>query len=279
MILREDWVNINTVGHTAADWTVSASDLNAISAQINLNTNAVAALQASLVAQNEHLQDITPKFVTDSEGFMTAIPGMWVGVSAGTHIVPTTGAGTGIVTVDRPAGTQNGDMLFAFEANANGTASQLTAPAGFNVLESQDQGASNLHVKLFNKTAASESATYNFGTATTADTVVICVALRNSTFVDSTIVAQVDTSTTRTAPSISFAGELLLCFAASHVNNTASNYVVPAGMVSVADITTQWIATALAVVWDPPNPTGTRAFTLSSTPTANGGIQASVVVA
>lgn len=191
------------------------------------------------------------------------------------------------LSVTKPTGTADKDKLIGFQATDAGTYSQLTAPAGFNLLTGLDKGTDALHFKLWEKTAASEGSSYSFGNGNGNDGIIILVAVRgadlNTAHWFYNTPAWTANSTSRVADSLTGAqpGALLLCSAVVDMNNTAATYTPPSGMTEQADVQSNtWTAMSVASLLAPPDPTGTKTFTVSSSAFfgSTGGIQSSLII-
>lgn len=194
---------------------------------------------------------------------------------------------TATLTVSKPTGTANGDLMLGFQCSDYGTYANLTAPAGWNFLTGLDRGTNLLHFKVWYRVASGEGASYGFPQGSGVDGVIILVTLRdvdttagNWLYATPTWAAN---STSRVAPSVSGAasGAVLLCSTLVDMNDTAATFTPPSGMTEQADRqSNQWVVETVASLLNPANPTGTKTFTCSSSNffSTNGGIEFSIVV-
>ena len=191
---------------------------------------------------------------------------------------PTSSAGSGPRTCNKPTGVVNGDILLAFVAAEWDTYANIGAPAGWAVFNGVNAGTNVHNFKLFTKTAASEGSSYSFTAGGGADIGVAIVALRGVAAVADWLFAGSTSpglSASRVAPSITGAGDLLLCAA---VNERAGGtYTPPSGMTEQVDAGSTYVDLTVASLVAPPNPTTARTFTLSSAP-SRGGPSLSVLI-
>lgn len=191
--------------------------------------------------------------------------------------------GAGTITVTKPTGTADADIMVAVSSCDNvGTYAGLTAPAGWTLRGGLDSGASKSPVKVWTKTAASEGANYAFGCTNGEDGVTIITTLRGVTTTVTdwlySFTFDATTGTTRTAPSISGVGEMLLSYAMISQNGASSTVTVPSGMTLCDSDGTGFVAAGLAYLLSPSNPTGTKSWTFGHAADF-GGVTASILLA
>ena len=191
--------------------------------------------------------------------------------------------GAATMTVTKPTGTADGDLMVAVTSCDNvGTYAALGAPAGWTLRGGLDSGANKSPVKVFTKTAASEGASYAFTCSSGEDGVGIITTLRGVTtnIADWVFSFSFDatTGTTRTAPSVSGVGELLLSYAMISQNGASSTVTIPSGMTVCDTDGTGYVAAGLAYLASPSNPTGTKSWTFGHTADF-GGVTASILLA
>ncbi|MFC9436911.1 hypothetical protein [Nocardia sp. NPDC057030] len=197
------------------------------------------------------------------------------------------GSGATLVC-NKPTNTASGDAMIAWHGNDFGTYSELTAPAGWTLLTGLDRGTNLLHQKIWTRIAgASEGTTYTFNQGSGEDGVVIITTLRG---VDTNTAHWLyaapvwsANSTSRVAPTVvgPQPGGVLLCSTMVDMNNTAATFTPPSGMTEQADAQSNaWTAESVASLLNPPDPTGTKTFTVSSSNffSTNGGIECSIYV-
>jgi hypothetical protein len=191
------------------------------------------------------------------------------------------------LTVTKPVGVAAGDVLVAIAANQFGIGESITAPAGFTLLHSVNDGlggTAGAHLRIFTKVATgSEPASYAFGNDLLAEEIVHIVALRNCTSligdanssgwaVASTRRKWSSTGSLHITPSLSRPGQLLIC--ASFYGRTDNpldqligpepgTQASPAGMTTLVDRNGTSASMNVAYLANPPNPTGERVFTPS----------------
>ncbi|MFG1794116.1 hypothetical protein [Nocardia sp. NPDC049149] len=194
------------------------------------------------------------------------------------------------VVCNKPTGTASGDVMIAIHFTDNDTLSAMTAPAGWTLLTSLDRGSSLEHIKIWTKTAGgSEASTYSWaqGPSGTTDGCVTIITLRDAdpstaNWLYATPVWAAN-SATRVAPTVvgAPAGSVLICTANVDMNNTSATMTHPSGMTELSDVQSRtWAVQGVASLLLPPNPTGTKTFTVSSSTfnASKGGIEWSVVV-
>lgn len=188
------------------------------------------------------------------------------------------------VVVPRPAGTVAGDIMVAICGNNFGMSSDITAPAGWVLLHSVNDGLAGLggaHLRVFTRVAgSSEPASYTFGNQALVEEAVCLVTLRSAGSVGGDI-ASLGWSVASTrkrwnpkgdlhvAPSISTSGQLLLC--ASFMARTDNpldltlgpvpvNQTPPVGMTEINERNGVSASLSVASLNRPPNPTQERVF-------------------
>jgi len=195
---------------------------------------------------------------------------------------------TATLVCNKPTNTASGDMMVAWHGNDAGTYSAMTAPTGWVLLTGLDRGTDLLHQKIWTKAAGgSEGTTYTFNQGSGDDGIVIITTLRGADtntahWLYATPVWSAN-STSRVAPTVVGAqpGGVLLCSTLVDMNNTAATFTPPSGMIEQADAQSNtWAAQSVASLLSPPDPTGTKTFTVSSSNffSTNGGIECSIVV-
>lgn len=190
------------------------------------------------------------------------------------------------LVVTKPTGTASGDLLLAWQWDDDGTLANLSAPSGWATNSTVDNGTNATHFKLYSKVAGgSEGTSYTFGQNNGTDGVITVLAARN---VDTNSAhwlissAATANSTSRVAASLGppiLGGGMLLCAACVDMNNTAVTFTAPSGMTKQSDLqSSTWAAQSVASMVAPPDPTGSRTFTLSaSTQFGSGlGVQSSL---
>jgi hypothetical protein len=197
----------------------------------------------------------------------------------------------GTIAVTKPTGTVDGDVLVAFCFGYANALADVTAPAGFTLRDSESDAANTRYGKVFTKVAASEGASYTFGSTSAFDYfAVILVAVQGA---DTTTNDGVDgTATsgfvfgldlTADCPSVSPTGSdsLLLCAAMSNSSTAAARTSSwPGGMTELADFQRpdQYDTyTAASETLSASGATGTRVATFSSGGT-NGWVTFSVAI-
>lgn len=179
-------------------------------------------------------------------------------------------ASTLVVTV--PTGTASGHLLVAWQFDDDGTLANMSPPSGWATTSTVDNGTNNTHFKLYTKTATgSEGSSYTFNQNNGTDGVITVMAVANVDtnsahwLVNSAATAN---STSRVAASLGppiLGGGMLLCAACVDMNNTAVTFTPPSGMTEQSDLqSSTWAAQSVASMVAPPDPTGTRTFTISS---------------
>jgi hypothetical protein len=191
----------------------------------------------------------------------------------------------GTILVTKPAGTADGDVLVAFCFGYATALADVTAPAGFTVRDTEGDAGTNRHGKVFTKVAASEGASYTFGSTTAYDYfAVILVAVQGADTastdgVDGTPASGIfnNGDDTADAPSISPSGSdsLLLCAAMFNSFSAAARTTTPpTGMTEIADFQRadqfdMYAAASLAL--SSSGATGVKTFTGSAGAGTSGG--------
>jgi hypothetical protein len=140
---------------------------------------------------------------------------------------------------------------------------------------------------VWTKTASGEPTSYSFGNGS-EDGCVTIVTLANATAVGSWTVATPSgdqtNSTTRTSPTVvggATTGAILISYVAMDPSESGS-MTHPAGMTEIAETQSRGLHTihGVAVLADPPNPTGVKTWTCTASiyHTSSGGIGVSLVV-
>jgi len=148
-------------------------------------------------------------------------------------------ASTGNITVNAPAGVQDGDFLVAIAWSDDGLV-HPTAPAGWTALGTV-QSVTGVGVgKVWTKTAASEPASQVWTGGGNSTSIIFILAFTGASGIDvgPTFANSTTASTTRTASAISPTGtdSILVCSFASLVNNAGADaYTTPSGMTELAD--------------------------------------------
>lgn len=189
---------------------------------------------------------------------------------------------TTTLTCAKPTGAASGDVLLAVQSGNFNDLDLMNPPVAWQPLFAYDVGMDSLHVKGWTLTAGgSEPSTYDFTQGTGSAGVVTIVAMRGVVEggVRWELVPDATTTTTRTCPTVEGAvdGSILLCGAMTDPA-AARTWTPPTGMTEQADVQSGTTVTqSVASLLDPPDPTGTKDFTLSGTTAAPGGIQWSAV--
>lgn len=197
-----------------------------------------------------------------------------------------TGDGVSTVTVTKPSGTVDGDYLVAWvHCDADATAANLTAPAGW-AQNGSTQTVANVGVsKVFTKAASGEGASYVFGADINTSGVWIVAAITGHnpgspiniaiTWSSSTTAGQ----SSQVAPSIitTVANSLLLCTWACGASSTAS-YTPASGMTELKDSWSGFqFASVDSLAVASAGATGTK--TATATSGGNGWISGSMAIA
>jgi len=178
-----------------------------------------------------------------------------------------TSAATTSVTVAKPTGTVDGDVVY-FVVSTLGNAT-VTPPTGLTFLREDANGtaSSDSKIRTYRRVASGEPADYTF-TFSTSDThnvaIVAVQGADTTTPEDATTVGQANASSTScVAPAITTASAdtlLLFCGAAS----AARSWTPPAGMTEQVDVAAGKALTVAAEAVAAAGSTGTRTATLSS---------------
>lgn len=187
--------------------------------------------------------------------------------------VATGTADGGNISVTKPSGTVDGDLLFAVHwQDPDGAPASQTASGWTQVGSTQDNA--NGSTKLWRKAASSEGASYTFGGDASGSSVVIVIRVDGHN-----AASPIDagpsfgtgaTSTSHVAPDISPAGSdsLLVCGAYGLVAGSETRtYTAPGTMTEQADLQPSglWVVGTLATQsLAASGATGTRTFTLSA---------------
>jgi|SRR6185503_1121039 len=191
--------------------------------------------------------------------------------------------GAGTITVTKPTGTANGNTMVAVSSCDNaGLYAALTAPTGWALLGGLDSGSGKSPIKIWTKVAASEGTSYAFGCTNGEDGVTIITTLTGVTTSISNWICsfnfETGTGTTRTAPSITGSGEMLLSYSMISQNGAAATFTTPSGMTECDANNTGFVAAQLAYLVSPSNPTGTKSW-VASHAADFGGVSASILLA
>lgn len=144
----------------------------------------------------------------------------------------------------KPAGTQDGDVLIAFQAADFGSLADMGTPTGGATWELVDQasvsdGEIDIYVKVWTKTAgASEPATYSFSKNANADGVVAIAALSGALLSGWQRSSSTSASNTVSTPAVTAeAGDVELRFAVGfpYPGNAARSWSPPSGFTEQAD--------------------------------------------
>lgn len=202
------------------------------------------------------------------------------GASVGGDVTP--------LVCNKPTGTADRDLMFAWQFSDFGTYANLTAPAGWTLLTGLDMGSSELHLKVWYKLAGnSEGASYSWPMGSGVDGCVSIVTTRGvspnpATWVWATP-AWAANSQNRVAPSVAGAryGSLLLCYTSADANDVTCTWTPPSGMTERADIQSNgWATQSVASLANPADPSGTKTFAASVNNffPGNGGIEFSILL-
>lgn len=284
---------------TAAPAPLVATGVVAVPATVTIAAVApVLSLGGSVTATAAAATMAAPAPAVTSSSTVTAPPaavtlaaGPAVASSVAGSVVAAASAGANAtpVTCNKPTGTASGDLMFAFQMTDFGAYTDMAAPAGWTLLTGLDRGSNLMHLKIWYKAAGgSEASTYAFPQSTgDVDGCTTIVTLRNVNTSSGTWLwatpAWTANSGTRTAPSVSGAGSgaVLLCHACVDMNNVASGgWTPPSGMTEQSDVQSRtWATQSVATLLGPANPSGTKAFTVSSNQNSGfGGIEWAVVI-
>lgn len=186
------------------------------------------------------------------------------------------------LTVDVPAGTEAGDMIVAFMFNQWGTTGGFVPhQAGWATVNALSGGFNDVHFRMLIRAAGpSEPASYTFDNDFLAEAMVVLVTVRDAS---PYLEEWHDASTLRTnhwwerdrghiVPSINRNGQLLLGFSgiAHALSQAPVSQPPPEGMTSVLNLSGASSAVSVAVLEEPPRPTGRRKFVPSKRPIWSG---------
>lgn len=185
--------------------------------------------------------------------------------------------------VNVPAGTTTGHTLIAIVANQFGLLSDINpVESGWWQLAACDGGWEDVHMKIYGRTVQSgDPTTYHFTNGAFAEEIAVIVALSNvqpfdpvvGDWYSATLLSSWKLVEDHIAPSINRGGQLLLCV--SYFNTLLQGAIPitqspPDGMTEIVEVTGGRSSMAVAVLADPPRPTGAREFVLSAVPFFNG---------
>jgi hypothetical protein len=145
----------------------------------------------------------------------------------------TAGADSGDYTINKPAGTADGDLLLIFQANYSATATAPTGFSGIGVSGLYDTGNGNLY--CWWKIASSEPASWTLhGGASRSDA--CAVSVQNGTAIDDKEATSTSGTTTAHAgpATASQAGDLVVC--AFACGNSSAAFVPDGGLTSLGTI-------------------------------------------
>lgn len=185
------------------------------------------------------------------------------------------------ISCNKPANTVDGDIMIAIEYG-EGAAASFTAPdANWVSVGTQNDNGTHPGVYVWRKIASGEGSSYTFGKANggTAITILTVRGALKKTVANWTFAATPThtNATTRTAPSISATGVLLVSAACVNAANNTSSQIFPTAMYRVVDYAAgSYEHITIATLDSPPNPTVARDFTATVAPT--GGIQISILI-
>jgi hypothetical protein len=196
----------------------------------------------------------------------------------------TTGTNTGgaSVSVTRPTGTANGDVMVAFIASDSGTAPGL--PTGFRILLKHEHNTTNgIKFKVGYKVASSEPASYTFTQGASSDAVATVTAVQNAVPFFTWSMDTRANATALVAPTLTWfsSNDLLLCGAAVDGSGSAITWTPPTNMTEQADANSTGFTSASVaslIGANLSNPTGSKSFTASAGG-SNGAITWSLIIA
>ena len=188
------------------------------------------------------------------------------------------------VKVTKPPGTQTGDVMLAIVGNNFGSATAITAPAGWTLLHAVNDNAFdwfNAHVKVYARQATTtEPSSYIFTNSFGAEQIVELITLRgavmpntgadsNGWSIGSTRTKYAAKGDMHTAPSMAANGQLLICASFFGLaDNILDGFGVvrvkqtpPAGMAELLNLDGAASSMCVATLAAPPNPTQERKFT------------------
>lgn len=185
--------------------------------------------------------------------------------------------------VNVPAGTTTGHTLIAVVANQFGLLSDITpVEPGWTLLTQCDGGWEDVHMKIYARTVASgDPTTYHWTNGAFAEETAVIIALDDVAPYDpvvgdwyaATLLSSWKLVEDHIAPSINRGGQLLLCV--SYFNTILQGGLPitqspPDGMTEILEVSASRSSLAVAVLAQPPRPTGPREFLLSAVPFFNG---------
>lgn len=221
-------------------------------------------------------------------------------VVGGAANVRSAATNTVATTVTTPSGLVAGDVLLAIVANQYGLPSS-TSPlqSGWALVHSRSDSdflglinGSNLRVYLRTITAA-PPASFSFTNTVATEQIAVLVGLRNAVphdaaeglnwYVASSLnsYSLFERFKAQAAPSVSRSGQMLLAMSYFGHDLFQSPVVqaAPPGMTKLVDVSAGGSTLGLAVLNNPPNPTGDRLFAPNKIPVFGGyGLTASIVV-
>ena len=197
--------------------------------------------------------------------------------------VTTSTIATGNVTVTKPAGTVDGDLLVAI-CFADPDGAQLTAPGGWTNEGSTSAAAG--FGRVYSKVAASEGASYVFTGSGSSDNSVIMYAFigaDNTAPFDPGLSwsSSVAGGTTHTAPSITtVTSDALLICTYWIISGASNSWTAPGGMTEQSDATSGWASNGSAsLALSSSGATGTKSATSTvSISTTYGNITLSFAI-
>lgn len=185
--------------------------------------------------------------------------------------------------VNVPAGVTPGMTLIAVVANQFGLLSDINpVESGWMLLAQCDGGWEDVHMKVYGRTVQSgDPSTYHWTNGAFAEETAVIVALNHVAPLDpvvgdwyaATMLSSWKLVEDHIAPSINRGGQFLLCV--SYFNTLLQGAIPitqspPVGMTEIVEVTGSRSSLAVAVLADPPRPTGPREFLLSAVPFFNG---------
>jgi hypothetical protein len=182
------------------------------------------------------------------------------------------------LSVNKPTGLANGDVVVVHAVNAGSTASPSTVPTGFTFVREQNTGLDSqfydqsAYIKVISD-AAGEPASYDFAWGASGRHLLVATAysgVDNTTPQDATATGRGNNSGTNTVPSITTvtANAWIVCSYASTASVTCT---WPAAMTERADLATGPTITTADEVRATAGATGTRTVTPSAN-NSNGTI-------
>lgn len=192
------------------------------------------------------------------------------------------------VTVNKPSGVSDGDLLVAVICSDTGYFADVAAPAGWTLVTaaSIDQGAFTAgNLKTFTRIVSGDGASYAFDHYDGAATAITIVPIFGAGATPTLAWAIDDTGTTETAPSVtaSAASDGLVCWVfIPHGASSTPNYSPPSGMTEVADTaSTGWASMAAAKLTPvgSAGATGTKDFSVASITKGTPEVTVSLAIA